>query len=94
MQNETKHALARIPLRWMIRECFKKDTGIRFHGELLKEIGMNPATLYPVVQPRPPALESATVQQHEDMSAKTVPTVLTGGTEEDHEYRNARAKLA
>ncbi|KAI0370474.1 hypothetical protein BV20DRAFT_1035927 [Pilatotrama ljubarskyi] len=45
------HSLARIPLRWMIRECFRTNTGIRFHGELLKEIGLDPATLWPNPQP-------------------------------------------
>ncbi|KAI0756454.1 hypothetical protein C8Q80DRAFT_1128679 [Daedaleopsis nitida] len=43
-----KHSLARIPLRWMIRECFRTNTGIRFHAELLKEIGLDPATLWPI----------------------------------------------
>ena len=42
-----KHSLARIPLRWMIRECFRTNTGIRFHSELLKDIGLDPDTLYP-----------------------------------------------
>ncbi|KAI0642187.1 hypothetical protein C8Q79DRAFT_1013487 [Trametes meyenii] len=45
--DEKKHALARIPLRWMVRECFRTKTGIRFHGDLLKQIGLDPATLWP-----------------------------------------------
>lgn len=45
--DDTLHSLARIPLRWMIRECFRTRTGIRFHGELLKEIGLDPARLWP-----------------------------------------------
>lgn len=45
--DETKYSLARIPLRWMIRECFRTNTGIRFHAELLKEIGIDPYTLWP-----------------------------------------------
>ncbi|RDX42985.1 hypothetical protein OH76DRAFT_1546730 [Lentinus brumalis] len=45
--DEEKHSLARIPLRWMIRECFRTNTGIRFHSELLKGIGLDPDTLYP-----------------------------------------------
>ncbi|KAF7290730.1 DUF2235 domain-containing protein [Mycena indigotica] len=28
--NETVHNLARIPLRWMIRECFEADSGLAF----------------------------------------------------------------
>ena len=47
VRDEEKHSLARIPLRWMIRECFRTNTGIRFHAELLKDIGLDPATLWP-----------------------------------------------
>ncbi|KAJ8096302.1 hypothetical protein PM082_011457 [Marasmius tenuissimus] len=54
--NDTKTNLARIPLRWMIRECFKTDTGIMFHSDLLEELGLDPNSLYPEVLPRPPAL--------------------------------------
>jgi len=45
--------LARIPLRWMIRECFKTNSGIMFHVDGLKEIGLDPAT---ICLPRPPAI--------------------------------------
>lgn len=54
--NSTRNSLARIPLRWMIRECFKMNTGIQFEAERLKEVGLDPATLWPVVLPRPPPL--------------------------------------
>ncbi|KAF8662081.1 hypothetical protein AX16_001191 [Volvariella volvacea WC 439] len=54
--NETKHSLARIPLRWMIRECFKTNTGILFDPEGLRRIGLDPDSLYPIVQPRPAPL--------------------------------------
>jgi hypothetical protein len=40
----------------MIRECFKRETGIMFHADALKLIGLNPSSLYPLVSPRPPAL--------------------------------------
>ena len=56
VQNEERHSLARIPLRWMIRECFRTGTGIRFHSSLLKTVGLNPETLFPIVQERPPAI--------------------------------------
>lgn len=39
--NDTPHALARIPLRWMIRECFKCNTGIVFDAVMLQQIGLN-----------------------------------------------------
>ncbi|KAJ3536344.1 hypothetical protein NM688_g6852 [Phlebia brevispora] len=54
--NDTPHTLARIPLRWMIRQCFLTNTGIQFHTELLRNVGIDPATLYPIVKERPPAL--------------------------------------
>jgi hypothetical protein len=56
VSNDTKPNLARIPLRWMIRECFKTNSGIMFHSELLKHVGLDPDALYPEVKPRPPAL--------------------------------------
>ncbi|KAL0577269.1 hypothetical protein V5O48_004726 [Marasmius crinis-equi] len=56
VSNDTKPNLARIPLRWMIRECFKTNTGIMFDADLLRDIGMDPDCLYPNVLPRPPAL--------------------------------------
>jgi hypothetical protein len=53
VKNETRNALARIPLRWMVRQCFLARTGIMFDSQLLAKIGMDPATLYPHVVPRP-----------------------------------------
>ncbi|KAH8825576.1 hypothetical protein DL96DRAFT_1817098 [Flagelloscypha sp. PMI_526] len=47
--NATRNSLARIPLRWMIRECFKMETGIMFHSELLYGLGIDPETLHPSV---------------------------------------------
>ncbi|CAE6457189.1 unnamed protein product [Rhizoctonia solani] len=48
--NETPNNLARIPLRWMIRECFLNNTGILFHSAELEEIGLSPASLWPTVK--------------------------------------------
>ena len=41
MQNSTPHALARIPLRWMIRETFRCGTGIIFDAAMLQQIGLS-----------------------------------------------------
>ena len=38
--NDTRYSLARIPLRWMIRECFKCDTGIIFDAAQLQQAGL------------------------------------------------------
>jgi len=51
--NGTRHSLARIPLRWMIRQCFILRTGILFHKTMFKDIGLDPDTLYPHVLSRP-----------------------------------------
>jgi hypothetical protein len=37
VRNRTRHALARIPLRWMIRECFEAKTGLIFDMQQLHE---------------------------------------------------------
>ena len=43
----------------MIRQCFLANTGIRFHAELLRSVGLDPASLYPVVRARPEAAHYA-----------------------------------
>ena len=37
----------------MIRECFKLKTGILFHRDAFKVVGLDPTTLWPKVLPRP-----------------------------------------
>ena len=39
--NDERHSLARIPLRWMIRECFNAGTGIIFDAHMLKHVGLD-----------------------------------------------------
>ncbi|KAL0063363.1 hypothetical protein AAF712_009758 [Marasmius tenuissimus] len=56
VKNSTRHSLARIPLRWMIRECFKTNSGIMFDSRRLWDVGLDPSTLYPYVTPRPARL--------------------------------------
>jgi len=57
VKNGTRISLARIPLRWMIRQCFLANTGIQFHHDSFKAIGLNPETLFPFVLPRPAPLK-------------------------------------
>lgn len=61
VDNETPHNLARIPLRWMIRQAFLANTGIRFHSDLLAAVGLDPNALWPKVAPRPAALDNAAI---------------------------------
>lgn len=53
VKNEVRNNLARISLRWMIRECFKLKTGILFHRDSFNIVGMDPASLWPHVKSRP-----------------------------------------
>ncbi|KAG2141098.1 hypothetical protein DEU56DRAFT_900780 [Suillus clintonianus] len=55
VKNGTRNSLARIPLRWMIRQLFKLNIGILFHRSMFPKIGMDPGTLYPFAK-RPPAI--------------------------------------
>ncbi len=53
VKNEVRNNLARISLRWMIRECFKLKTGILFHRDSFNIVGMDPTSLWPYVKARP-----------------------------------------
>jgi len=42
VKNDERYSLARIPLRWMIRECFRTGTGIVFDACMLRdEVGLD-----------------------------------------------------
>ncbi|KAF7791083.1 hypothetical protein EIP86_002044 [Pleurotus ostreatoroseus] len=103
---DTRHTLARIPLRWMIRQCFLTGTGIQFHTDLLRTVGLNPATLYPFVQPRPPPVISMTQNDDVDATPKLVRTNVQDGmahtsvdtsshklTEEEEDYQDALSPM-
>ena len=67
--NECRHMLSRIPLRWMLRQCFECNTGILFDTASLAEQGLDIHSLYPLyeapVQPSlgpPPSL----IEQYEN----------------------------
>lgn len=49
--NEERHMLSRIPLRWMIRQCFECETGIIFNTAPLAETGIDVLTVWPVYKP-------------------------------------------
>ena len=91
MENDQKHALSRIPLRWMVRECFRTGTGIRFHAELLKDIGLDPATLN--APSRPPALEPAAHHLPRAADPPVDAKALADWPEERHEVHDALAQV-
>ncbi|KAF8625941.1 hypothetical protein AX17_006667 [Amanita inopinata Kibby_2008] len=87
VSNETIINLARIPLRWMIRECFRRKSGILFMKEGLQKLGLNPDVLWPTVQERPAALtpvETAFIAQATSESSKVVTpmSLVTSSSEE------------
>ena len=45
--NDQRHKLSQIPLRWMIRQCFECNTGIKFKTKALAEFGLDVHTLWP-----------------------------------------------
>ena len=50
--NGEPRSLARIPLRWMIRECFKTGTGIIFDAHMLKhEVGLDIDSIHRAPKP-------------------------------------------
>ena len=53
MPNTERYSLARIPLRWMIRECFKTETDILFDVQGLRDLGLDVSTLSLPMPPRP-----------------------------------------
>ncbi len=83
----------------MIRECFKADTGIMFDTEALREVGLDPATLYPVVLDRPPPLSAANAiiksardpvsENYEDFAGLTASQSELLKMEEYHELQDA-----
>lgn len=61
----------------MIRECFKANTGIMFDTAGLKKIGLDPATLYPFVTPRPPPLPVANAMVQKTPTVTVVDKLAT-----------------
>lgn len=60
----------------MVRECFKAKTGIMFESEALREIGLDPTTLYPFVTPRPPPLSITSEHKIRKPPADPIPVRL------------------
>ncbi|KAI1797955.1 hypothetical protein LXA43DRAFT_1088109 [Ganoderma leucocontextum] len=85
--HDTPHSLGHIPLRWMVRECFKANTGIQFKAERLRDIGLDPASLYPIVKDRPSALQPRC--HHLNTVAPRVPIA----SEEEHDVRDALSPM-
>ena len=83
----TPHTLGRISLRWMVRECFKANTGIRFQAEKLRNIGLDPTSLCPIVKEQLPPLQPRF--SYLTTIAPPVPIV----SEEEHDVRDALSPM-
>ncbi|KAI0319544.1 hypothetical protein OF83DRAFT_772062 [Amylostereum chailletii] len=95
--NGTRHSLARIPLRWMIRQCFLAGTGILFHRDAFAEIGLDHSRLCPVVAPRPVAEDGQSMHGRKptertlvDADAEDAPGKLS---EEEEDLRDALSPI-
>lgn len=81
----------------MIRECFKADTGIMFSIKGLREVGIDPTSLYPLVKPRLPPLSAegykiqAIERDYERFAGLS--DVLGPKTEEQHELLDALSPI-
>ncbi|RDB16517.1 hypothetical protein Hypma_002728 [Hypsizygus marmoreus] len=96
VENDTPHTLARIPLRWMVRECFKTNTGIIFTTSGLRSLGLEPSSLFPVVLPRPGNLSAASTPIRTIPKSPPPPSidlVLGSMSEEEHELLDATAPI-
>jgi len=93
VSNKTRHSLARIPLRWMIRECFKTKTGIMFNSQSLANIGLDPLSLHPNVRERPCALTVGPSDFIRDPPATPIPINILDLTKKREKQPNLLKNL-
>ncbi|KAF8650269.1 hypothetical protein AX16_005323 [Volvariella volvacea WC 439] len=97
VKNEIRHNLARIPLRWMIRQCFLLDTGIMFNRESFRQVGMDHRSLWPVVVKRPPPLTEFRASKSEFQTISsglgTVNTIFDFTNEEEEDLRDVLSPI-
>ncbi|KAF8079272.1 hypothetical protein FPV67DRAFT_1691876 [Lyophyllum atratum] len=100
VRNEIRNSLARIPLRWMVRQCFILKTGILFHKEMFKAIGMDPDSVYPVVRQRPPPVTALSAPHNKEVkyldnigTSRTLVDVSDFVSEEEEDLADALSPL-
>ena len=88
MKNGERHSLARITLRWMIRECFEVDAdmggiGIIFDSHMLKnEVGLDIDPISKAPTPLPPGvlhLRKPNGAELEGFSLRHIPVAVISG---------------
>ncbi|POS83721.1 hypothetical protein EPUL_002963, partial [Erysiphe pulchra] len=74
VHNTERHVLARIPLRWMIRQCFECNTGIIFKTAGLAETGIDIHSVWPVYKvPKRPVVGPSPTHFNKYMAGKIAP---------------------
>ena len=77
VRNGERHSLSRIPLRWMIRECFKVDTGIIFDAHMLKnEVGLDVNSILEAPPPHRPATFQLDMPKPEGGALQKIPAAI------------------
>ncbi|KAF9786823.1 hypothetical protein BJ322DRAFT_1052259 [Thelephora terrestris] len=96
VQNGTRHSLARIPLRWMIRECFKVDTGIIFDAHMLNhEVGLDTDSIFNAPNPLSPEthhLDKPAANQIRGFTLSRVPVAIFSGLSAPFRWLGGKVK--
>lgn len=80
VKNGERHTLSRIPLRWMLRQCFECNTGIQFSTAALAEVGLDVRTLWPVYQKLERPVVGPSPRMMEQYEAGTLPPLRRRST--------------
>ena len=76
MKNGTPNSLARIPLRWMIRECFKLDIGILFDMDMLEnEVGLDTGPIRDALSSHEPSEALSSLKPPKALPSKNLPLI-------------------
>ncbi|TVY14982.1 Uncharacterized protein LARI1_G004940 [Lachnellula arida] len=96
--NEERHMLSRIPLRWMIRQCFETNTGILFSTAALAESGIDIPSVWPVyLTPKKPVVgpSPTTVEKYESGSLPPIKRRSTAlGVDRDEKKSDMLAEFS
>ncbi|KAH8821387.1 hypothetical protein F5884DRAFT_85170 [Xylogone sp. PMI_703] len=80
VSNNERHMLSRIPLRWMIRQCFECNTGILFNTASLAETGLDVHTVWPVYKTPKKPVVGPSPKMVEQYEAGTLPPLRRRST--------------
>ena len=89
------HSLARIPLQWMIRECFKAEAGIIFDAHMLEHrVGLNVDSINEAPEVLLPTdIDSAELNLHSSLKVVSPPEGVTFLGEAQEELHDAQSPI-